>query len=181
MFELQGEGSTAQIIFRASRMPAPLYQWLSVWVVAVLQAPRKKACPRVGIPINIFLIERSIRVQKEVVWRVKGMLPPSYPHFSCCIAGGSRQGFGRMVTEVSSDCDLLGCFASLGVQSLAESVCRNLVHSVGLHLVLEPCPWTVVTQRSHPLRSLSQFLGRIFFSSSKQAGDMKFLCLLISN
>lgn len=49
-----------------------------------------------------------------------------------------------MITEVSSDYDLLECFASLGVSSLVEDVCRGLLPSRGLHLVLERGPSTVV-------------------------------------
>lgn len=49
-----------------------------------------------------------------------------------------------MITEVSSGYDLLECFASLDVKSLGEDVCRGLLPSRGLHLVLERDPSTVV-------------------------------------
>lgn len=100
------------------------------------------------------------------------------PWFTGGMATCGHPGYRRMVTEVSSDLEL---FAHLVWRAGQRMYTGDVVHSVGMWLELEPCLWTAVRDQVHCVLYPSFWEEFFFFRSSKQAGDIKFLCLLISN
>lgn len=182
--ELGVQGSTASITCHSGNASSGR-QRLSARVTAVLQVPRRE-------PATEWVFHKYFP-NREVNWGSEGSRRKSRRNVITSLGVAPLlHSWGVQTRIQNEDWDLASLgFARMPGQSRCAALdgrgvqgpCALYGPPLGaLYGVPEPCPWIVVTERSGPLSSLSQFPGRIFSVAPSRQGTRSFsVCLYLIN